>query len=88
MATLVPGRLRGRYLGIRNSAANLTNLISIPLLGLAVSAWPGGTIQGYGAVLLLGVVLGLISLGCQRFMKDVNPQEQESRGVRYPQVLF
>nr|WP_275974241.1 MFS transporter [Argonema galeatum] len=76
MATLVPGRLRGRYFGIRNSAANLTNLISIPLLGLAVSAWPGGTIQGYGAVLLLGVVFGLISLGCQRFMADVNPQEQ------------
>lgn len=85
MATLVPGRLRGRYLGIRNSAANLTNLISIPLLGLAVSAWPGGTIQGYGALLLLGVVLGLISLVCQRFMTDVNPQEQfpaEEQGSR------
>ncbi|MFB2923800.1 MFS transporter [Aerosakkonema funiforme] len=85
MATLVPERLRGRYFGIRNSAANLTKLISIPLLGLVVSAWPSGMIRGYGLLLLLGVVFGLISLGCQIFMVDINPQEQsaiEDRGNR------
>jgi MFS family permease len=76
MARLVPERLRGRYFGIRNSAISLTALLCMPLLGVAVSAWPGGTIQGYGAILLLGVAIGLISIGCQFFMADVNPQEQ------------
>lgn len=74
MATLVPQQLRGRYFGIRNSAASLTTLISVPLMGMAVSAWPGGKIQGYGAVLFLGAVAGVLSLVCQFFMTDVNPQ--------------
>lgn len=74
MTVLVPKQLRGRYFGFRNSAASLTNLIGVPLLGLAVSAWPSGKLTGYEAVLVLGVVLGLVSLGCQFFMSDVNPQ--------------
>ena len=75
MAVLVPQRLRGRYFGFRNSVASLVNLVGVPLLGLAVSMWPGGTLQGYGAILVLAVVVGLISLGCQFFMSDVNPQQ-------------
>jgi MFS family permease len=74
MAVLVPERLRGRYFGLRNSLVNLTNLIAVPLLGLAVSKWPGGSIQGFGAVLVLGIVLGIISLGFHFLMTDVNPQ--------------
>ena len=74
MAVLVPHRLRGRYFGFRNSAASLTNLIGVPLLGFAVSAWPSGTIDGYAIVLFLAVLAGVISLGCQFFMTDVNPQ--------------
>jgi MFS family permease len=74
MAALVPHRLRGRYFGFRNSAGSLTTLLSVPLFGFAVSAWPSGTMQGYGVVLFLGVVAGLVSLGCQFFMVDVNPQ--------------
>ncbi|MDZ7956050.1 MFS transporter [Nostoc sp. DedQUE09] len=73
-AVLVPQRLRGRYFGFRNSILGLTNLVGVPLLGLAVSAWPGGTLQGYGAVLVLGILLGLISVGCQFWMTDINPQ--------------
>ncbi len=73
IAVLVPERLRGRYFGFRNSASSLTNLLGVPLLGLAVSAWPGGTLSGYGAVLLFGVAMGLLSLGCQFFMTDINP---------------
>ncbi|MEH2352845.1 MFS transporter [Nostoc sp.] len=73
-AVLVPQRLRGRYFGFRNSILGLTNLIGIPLLGLAVSAWPGGTLQGYGIVLVLGIILGIISVGCQFWMTDINPQ--------------
>ena len=75
MAALVPQRLRGRYFGIRSSAASLTNLVCVPLLGFAISAWPGGTIQGYGVLLLVGVVIGLASLACQFWMVDVNPQK-------------
>ncbi|HEY9851224.1 MAG TPA: MFS transporter [Leptolyngbyaceae cyanobacterium] len=95
VAALVPHRLRGRYFGIRNSAASLANLICIPLMGLAVSAWPGGTIQGYGVTLAIGVGLGLISLKFQSQMADVNPQEQcrhremtgsAQKGERLPQI--
>ncbi|NJO40417.1 MAG: MFS transporter [Cyanobacteria bacterium CRU_2_1] len=78
MAALVPSRLRGRYFGFRNSAANLTNLISIPLMGWAISHWLGGAIQGYGLMLILGIAAGLISLTCQNFITDINPQEQRS----------
>ncbi|MBD1835001.1 MFS transporter [Cyanobacteria bacterium FACHB-472] len=74
VAVLVPERLRGRYFGFRNSVVNLTNLISVPLLGLAVSKWPGGSFSGFGVVLVLGVLLGIISLGFHFLMTDVNPK--------------
>jgi MFS family permease len=74
VAVLVPERLRGRYFGFRNSVVNLTNFIGVPLLGLAVSKWPGGSLQGFGAVLVVGIVLGIISLGFHFLMTDVNPQ--------------
>lgn len=77
MAALVPHRLRGRYFGFRNSAGSLTTLLSVPLFGFAVSAWPHGTMQGYGVVLILGIVAGVISMGCQFFMIDVNPQHPQ-----------
>lgn len=84
-AVLVPQRLRGRYFGFRNSVLSLTNLIGVPLLGLAVSAWPSGTLQGYGAILVLGIVLGLLSQGCQFWMTDVNPQLLKVAGSATPQ---
>src|SRR4028119_372341 len=74
MAVLVPERLRGRYFGFRNSVVTLTNLIAVPVLGLAVSKWPGGSLSGFGAVLVLGIVLGIISLGFHFRMTDVNPK--------------
>ncbi len=74
MAALVPRPLRGRYFGLRNSAANVTNLLSVPLMGVLISQWQGGPIQGYGLVLMLGIVAGLVSLWFQNFMVDVNPQ--------------
>jgi MFS family permease len=82
LAALVPRRLRGRYFGIRNSAASLTNLVSVPLLGLFVSVFPGGSIQGFGLLVLLGVVAGMISLGFQFLMVDVNPQVQQESAAR------
>ncbi|MGA9382692.1 MAG: MFS transporter [Phormidium sp.] len=76
MAKLVPEKLRGRYFGIRNSAANLVTLIGVPLISLIISAWPGGMLQGYSFLLFLGVMAGLVSLGCQFFMTDVNPKAE------------
>lgn len=78
LAMIVPRRLRGRYFGIRNSVASLVNLLSVPLAGLALSHWYGGTLQGYGVVLLVGVMCGFISLGCQYFKVDINPLSQNT----------
>jgi MFS family permease len=75
MTALVPRRLRGRYFGLRNSAANLTNLLSVPLLGMLISRWQISTVKSYGLILTLAVVAGLISLGFQLLMTDVNPQQ-------------
>jgi MFS family permease len=75
MVVLVPRRLRGRYFSIRNSAAHLSNLIFVPLTGWLVSLWAGGSIQGFGVVLMLGLTAGMASLLCQSFMVDVNPQK-------------
>jgi len=74
MAAVVPQRLRGRYFGFRNSAVSFISLLGVPLMGLGVSTWDGGPIFGYGIVLFVGVLAGMISLGCQSFMGDVNPQ--------------
>lgn len=74
MAVLVPRRLRGRFFGTRHSAANLVNLLGVPLLGLGISTWKGGPIQGYSIALGLGIVAGLVSLMFQFSMADVNPQ--------------
>lgn len=78
IATLVPRQLRGRYFGFRNSTFSLTSLVALPLLGVAVSHWTGGSIQGFGIVMAVGVIAGLISLGFQSRMTDVNPQTQLS----------
>lgn len=74
LATLVPRQLRGRYFGFRNSTFSLTSLLALPLLGVAVSHWVGGSIQGFGVMVVVAVVAGLISLGFQAGMTDVNPQ--------------
>lgn len=74
MAAIVPHALQGRYFGLRHSAANLTNLISVPLVGLLVSKWGDGSIQGYGLVLILSIMSGLISLWFQNFMIDIDPR--------------
>jgi predicted MFS family arabinose efflux permease len=92
MAVLVPRRLRGRYFELRNSISNLTNLFCIPLLGLVVSYWGGGTIQGYALILTLAVLAGIISLSFQLFMADVNPlsvsdRESESEIVSSPSAF-
>ncbi len=77
MAVLVPKRLRGRYFGLRNSAANLTTLITVPLLGIAIAQWPSGPVDGFGLLLGVAVAFGLISLAFQNLMADINPKSQQ-----------
>ncbi|AOY80477.1 MFS transporter [Moorena producens JHB] len=74
MAVLVPVRLRGRYFALRNSFNHLTNLLCVPLLGYIVSTWGGGQVQGYGVILILAIIAGILSLLFQFFMVDVTPQ--------------
>lgn len=74
LATLVPRQLRGRYFGFRNSIFSLTSFVALPLLGLVISHWRGGSIQGFGIMMVVGVVAGWISLAFQTQMTDVNPQ--------------
>jgi Na+/melibiose symporter-like transporter len=53
---------------------SLITLLGVPLMGLSVSSWGADPLLGYGIVLLVGVWAGMISLGCQYFMLDLNPQ--------------
>lgn len=73
MAALVPRRLRGRYFSVRNSAANLTGLIAIPLSGLFVGWYPRGELEGFELMLGLAIVAGVVSLLFQWRMTDVAP---------------
>lgn len=84
LAALVPSRLRGRYFSIRNSAANLTCLICVPLAGVIVSVYPRGSIEGYGIVLAIGILAGFVSLAFQWGMADVNPQAARKRQDQEP----
>ncbi len=74
MAVLVPAKLRGRYFSLRRSLSSLTALLTIPAGGWLVSSWLGGEVEGYGIVLIVAVLMGLVSLGFQFQMSDVNPQ--------------
>jgi MFS family permease len=84
MAVLVPKRLRGRYFGLRNSAANLTNLVSVPLMGMVISQWPSGPVDGFGILLVLAIAFGLVSLAFQNLMVDINPKLQQT--LSEPQI--
>jgi MFS family permease len=84
MAVLVPKRLRGRYFGLRNSAANLTNLVSVPLMGLVISQWPSGPVDGFGILLVVAIAFGLVSLAFQNLMVDINPKLQQT--LSEPQI--
>jgi MFS family permease len=74
LAALVPAQLRGRYYSVRHLVANLVGLVCLPVASLIVSWWQGGAIAGYGIVLSIGIMAGILSLSCQEFMIDVNPQ--------------
>jgi MFS family permease len=76
MAALVPRQLRGRYFGIRNTAANLTSLIVVAIAGFLVANDPNGEISGFAIALSIGIVAGIISIICQQQMVDVKPQDR------------
>jgi MFS family permease len=74
LAALVPPKLRGRYYSGRNIVCSLANLLCLPIASFIVSNWRGTEIAGYGIALGIAIVAGLLSLGCQQFMLDINPQ--------------
>ena len=76
MAVLVPAPIRGRYFSFRRSLSGLAALLTIPAGGWLVSRWMGGEVEGYGIALIIAVVVGMISLGFQFQMRDVNPQQE------------
>jgi MFS family permease len=79
LAALVPPKLRGRYYSIRNIVCSLANLLCLPITSFIVSHWRGSEIAGYGIVLGIGIIAGLASLGCQHFMRDINPQDYQTK---------
>jgi MFS family permease len=80
MAALVPRQLRGRYFGIRNTAANLTSLIVVAIAGFLVANYPSGELAGFAIALSIGIVAGVISIICQQQMVDVNPHDRLEPG--------
>jgi len=81
LAMLVPARVRGRYYSIRHVVSSLVSLISLPVAALVISHWWGGAIAGYGVILSIGIIFGLLSLGCQKLMIDINPQVQHEQKI-------
>jgi MFS family permease len=93
LAALVPPRVRGRYYSVRNIVSNLANLLCLPIASYIVANWQGSEVAGYGFVLGIGIIAGLVSLGCQHFMIDIDPQayieseEHESLWVGFVAAL-
>ncbi len=83
LAALVPAQLRGRYYSVRHLVSNLAGLVCLPLASLVVSKWGDNAIAGYGMILSIGIVAGILSLGCQQFMIDLNPQADKSEDASF-----
>jgi Na+/melibiose symporter-like transporter len=79
LAALVPPKLRGRYYSGRNIVCSLANLLCLPIASFIVSNWRGTEIAGYGIALGIAIIAGLLSLGCQQFMLDINPQDYRNQ---------
>jgi MFS family permease len=75
MADLVPGKLRGRYFGIRNTAANLTSLIVVAIAGFWVANYPRGEIEAYEIALAIAIVAGIVSMVYQWQMVDIGSSQ-------------
>ena len=87
MAILVPSKLRDRYFSLRRSLSSLMALLTIPVGGWLVSQWMGGELEGYAIVLIIAVVMGLLSLGFQFYMTDVNPQNEKTSEEKVSEQL-
>jgi len=79
LAALVPAKLRGRYYSVRSIVSNITGLLCLPIASFIIANWQGGSITGYGLVLSVGILAGVVSLTCQHFMIDINPQKYQDQ---------
>ena len=80
LAALVPAKLRGRYYSVSSIVSNVTGLLCLPIASFIIANWQGGSISGYGLVLSIGILAGVVSLTCQHFMIDINPQKYQPTG--------
>ncbi len=85
LAALVPPKLRGRYYSVRSIVSNVTGLLCLPIASFIIANWQGGSIRGYGLVLSVGIVAGVVSLTCQHFMIDINPQKYQAEQNHEPE---
>lgn len=85
LAALVPKKLRGRYYSVRSIVSNVTGLLCLPIASFIVANWQGGSITGYGLVLSVGILAGVVSLTCQHFMIDINPQKYQAELEQAPE---
>jgi Na+/melibiose symporter-like transporter len=85
LAALVPAKLRGRYYSVRSIVSNVTGLLCLPIASFVIANWQGGSISGYGLVLSVGILAGVVSLTCQHFMIDINPQKYQAKYQSKPE---
>ena len=85
LAALVPAKLRGRYYSVRSIVSNVTGLLCLPIASFIIANWQGGSISGYGLVLSIGILAGVVSLTCQHFMIDINPQKYQTKYQSEPE---
>jgi MFS family permease len=85
LAALVPKKLRGRYYSVRSIVSNVTGLLCLPIASFIIANWQGGSITGYGLVLSVGILAGVVSLTCQHFMIDINPQKYQAEQEQQPE---
>jgi MFS family permease len=85
LAALVPAKLRGRYYSVRSIVSNVTGLLCLPIASFIIANWQGGSIRGYGLVLSVGILAGVVSLTCQHFMIDINPQKYQAKHQTEPE---
>lgn len=60
MADLIPDHLRSRFWNIRQGICTATMLVALGLAGWFLDLFPKGSFTGFGIILLIGTVLGVL----------------------------
>jgi|GEM_PF-434390 len=92
MADLVPGRIRGRFWGRRQSFLMVANLVAMALAGYLLDAFPppphsGGSWWGFGIVFLIGATLGVADVVIHLWVPEPPPQRRSRTEAWYQRLL-